>query len=45
MHFTSEQNLDEDVVERQFLLGEVPGILWMPTSATKSAPAPIILMG
>lgn len=45
MHFTSEQNLDEDLVERQFLLGDVPGILWTPMSASNSAPAPIILMG
>lgn len=45
MHFTSEQNLDEDIVERQFLLGDVPGILWTPMSASNSAPVPIILMG
>lgn len=45
MHFTSEQNLDENIVERRFLLGDVPGILWTPTSATESAPTPIILMG
>ncbi|MEV7046364.1 alpha/beta hydrolase [Amycolatopsis sp. NPDC051061] len=43
MRFTSEQRLDDDVLEREFTLGEVPGILWTPGSA--SAPAPLILLG
>ncbi|MEU1404800.1 alpha/beta hydrolase [Streptomyces sp. NPDC005728] len=43
MHFTSEQRLDDGVLERQFTLGEIPGILWTPGSA--SAPAPLILLG
>ncbi|MFF3915858.1 alpha/beta hydrolase [Streptomyces sp. NPDC001852] len=43
MHFTSEQRLDDGVLEREFTLGEIPGILWTPTSA--SAPAPLILLG
>jgi dienelactone hydrolase len=44
MRFTSEQRLDDGVLERGFTLdGEVPGILWMPGSA--SAPAPLILLG
>lgn len=43
MEFTSEQLLDDGVVEREFTLGEVPGILWTPGST--SAPAPLILMG
>ena len=43
MRFTSEQRLDDGVLERRFTLGEVPGILWTPGSA--SAPAPLILMG
>ncbi len=41
MHFTSEQRLDDGVLERQFTLGEIPGILWTPTSS----PAPLILVG
>jgi len=41
MHFTSEQRLDDGVLERGFNLGEIPGILWTPTSA----PAPLILVG
>jgi hypothetical protein len=43
MHFTSEQHLDDGVLEREFTLGEIPGILWTPRSA--SAPAPLILLG
>jgi hypothetical protein len=43
MRFTSEQRLDDGVVERQFTLGEIPGILWTPGSA--SASAPLILLG
>ncbi|MET9533807.1 alpha/beta hydrolase [Streptomyces sp. NPDC006649] len=45
MHFTSEQHLDDGVIERTFTLGEIPGILWTPGSATASAPAPLILLG
>ncbi|WP_331749483.1 MULTISPECIES: alpha/beta hydrolase [unclassified Streptomyces] len=41
MHFTSEQRLDDGVLEREFTLGEIPGILWTPASA----PAPLILIG
>lgn len=43
MHFTSEQRLDDGVIEREFTLGDIPGILWTPASA--SAPAPLILLG
>src|SRR5262249_62371934 len=43
MQFTSEQRLDDGVLEREFTLGEIPGILWTPGSA--SAPAPLILIG
>jgi len=41
MRFTSEQRLDDGVLERDFTLGEVPGVLWTPASA----PAPLILSG
>ncbi|WJV44549.1 alpha/beta hydrolase [Streptomyces flavofungini] len=41
LHFTSEQRLDDYVLEREFTLGEIPGILWTPASA----PAPLILLG
>ncbi|GAA3842995.1 dienelactone hydrolase family protein [Streptomyces phyllanthi] len=39
MRFTSEQRLDDGVLEREFTLGEIPGTLWTPGSA----PAPLIL--
>lgn len=45
MHFTSEQHLDENVLERTFTLGDIPGILWTPASASPSAPVPLILLG
>ncbi|MFF3842618.1 dienelactone hydrolase family protein [Streptomyces sp. NPDC001930] len=40
MQFTSEQRLDDGVLEREFTLGEIPGTLWTPGSA----PAPLVLM-
>ncbi|MEU1423989.1 alpha/beta hydrolase [Kitasatospora sp. NPDC005751] len=43
MRFTSERRLDEGVLEREFTLGEIPGILWTP--AAVSAPLPLILLG
>lgn len=43
MHFTSEQLLDDGSLEREFTLGEIPGILWTPGSA--SAPVPLTLLG
>jgi len=41
MRLTSEQRLDDGVLEREFTLGEIPGVLWTPGSA----PAPLILSG
>jgi pimeloyl-ACP methyl ester carboxylesterase len=41
MHFTDEKRLDDDVLERDFALGEIPGVLW----TAGSAPAPLILIG
>ena len=43
MRFTAEQRLEDGVFEREFTLGEIPGIFWTPESA--SAPAPLILLG
>jgi hypothetical protein len=45
MRFPSEQRLDDGVVKREFALGEIPGILWTPGSASASSPAPLILLG
>src|ERR1700755_324393 len=41
MRFTSEQRLDDGVLEREFTLGDIPGVLWTPSSG----PAPLILSG
>lgn len=43
MHFTSEQRLDDLVIEREFTIGEIRGILWTPALA--SSPVPLILLG
>jgi dienelactone hydrolase len=43
MEFTAEQRLDDGVLEREFTLGEIPGILWTPGAV--SAPVPLILLG
>ena len=40
MQFTSEQRLDDGVLEREFTLGEIPGTLWTPGIAS----APLVLM-
>jgi len=45
MHFTSEHNLDGLIIEREFTLGDISGILWTPLAASSSAPVPLILMG
>jgi alpha-beta hydrolase superfamily lysophospholipase len=42
MHFISETSTN-GVVERGFTIGEVPGLLWSPTSGADGAP--LILMG
>lgn len=44
MLFTSELRHADGLVERHFTLGEIPGILWTPESAT-SAAVPLILLG
>jgi hypothetical protein len=41
MHFVSERRLEDGVLEREFTLGEIPGILWTPPAS----PAPLILLG
>ncbi|MEU4443595.1 alpha/beta hydrolase [Actinosynnema sp. NPDC050801] len=48
MRFTSEQRFHDGVLEREFTLDEVPGILWTPgptPTTPTSAPAPLILLG
>ena len=41
MRFISEQHLDDGVLEREFAIGEIPGVLW----TLGSAAAPLILSG
>lgn len=45
MHMASEKFLDDGTREREFTLGEIPGILWTPGTATSSAPSRLILLG
>lgn len=45
MHITSERALDEGVIERDFTLDGIPGVLWTPASATPASPVPLILLG
>ncbi|WP_215815807.1 alpha/beta hydrolase [Pimelobacter sp. 30-1] len=40
LRITSEQHLDEGLLERRFTLGDVPGILWTP-----AGPGPLVLLG
>jgi pimeloyl-ACP methyl ester carboxylesterase len=41
MQFTFEQRLDDGVLEREFILADVPGVLWTPGVS----PGPLILCG
>jgi len=45
MQVTSEHFLDDGILEREFTLGEIPGIVWTPATATPSTPSPLILLG
>lgn len=42
LHFIAETSSD-GIVDRSFTIGEVPGVLWSPASATPGAP--LVLMG
>lgn len=44
MQFTSLQRFD-NVIEREFTLGEIRGILWTPVRASAAEPVPLILAG
>lgn len=45
MRFCPGRLLDSGIVEREFTVGDVPGMLWTPAAATASAPVPLILLG
>src|SRR5437762_12093324 len=42
VHFTAETS-SNGVVERDFIVGEIPGVLWSPASGSDRAP--LVLMG
>ncbi len=42
MHFTAETS-SNGVIERDFMVGEIPGVLWSPVSGSDHAP--LVLMG
>ncbi|QIZ98030.1 alpha/beta hydrolase [Leifsonia sp. PS1209] len=48
-HRTTHHRLDDgtadEILEREFTIGDIPGILWTPPSADASTPAPLILLG
>jgi fermentation-respiration switch protein FrsA (DUF1100 family) len=43
MQLSPEHDLGDGVIERTFTLGDVPGVLWTP--ATASGPVPLVLVG
>jgi len=45
MHISSEQRSDDGVLEREFVVDQIPGVLWTPASASPTAPVPLILLG
>jgi hypothetical protein len=45
MHLKAEHVLDDGLLEREFTVDEIPGVLWTPMSAEPSTPLPLILMG
>jgi hypothetical protein len=42
LHFTAQTSSD-GVLERDFTLGDIPGVLWSPASGADRAP--LVLMG
>ncbi|MGW9270628.1 dienelactone hydrolase family protein [Microbacterium sp. NPDC055599] len=45
MHFTSAPRLSDGVIEREFVVRGVPGVLWTPVSASPDTPVPLVLLG
>jgi len=45
MHITAEQLLEGDILEREFVLDELPGVIWNPVDAKRDTPLPLLLMG
>jgi len=45
MDFSTDSTLDDGTIERLLRLGDIPGILWMPTGADSAHPSPLLLLG
>jgi hypothetical protein len=45
MDITSQQFLDDGILERELTLGEASGVLWTPPTATPATPSHLILLG
>lgn len=45
MQFLSETRPADGLVERRFVLGDIPGFLWMPENLSAAASLPLILIG
>ena len=43
--FTAQRHRDDGIVERDFTLNGIPGVLWLPGSASAGHPVPLILLG
>ncbi|SIR65035.1 dienelactone hydrolase family protein [Williamsia sterculiae] len=43
MHVIDEHHLDDDLIERRFVSGDIPGIAWIPDPCPE--PVPTILLG
>ncbi|GAB2976704.1 dienelactone hydrolase family protein [Saccharothrix stipae] len=45
MRFTAEQRFPDGVLEREFTLDEIPGILWTPEPTPTPTSTPLVLLG
>ena len=45
MDITTEHVLDDGMIEREFTIDGIPGVLWTPAGAIPARPLPLILMG
>lgn len=45
MELTTETRLPDGMLEREFTVDGVPGVLWTPGGASSTTPVPLVLMG
>lgn len=43
--FESQRLINADALEQAFTLGDVPGVIWMPATASASTRRPLVLLG